>query len=289
MGERSGEGSKIADLDQRVDALSAGLTAPTDEAGSRLRLVEWARVPAVEMEVWKRHVRYARTREIADREALVERYADHAKALARRFYRNREALDDLEQVALEGLLMAIERFDPSRGMPFLGFANPTIIGCLKRYYRDAGWAVRVPRRVHELSRPLRDAQELLSQDLGRTPTPSEIADLLGLDEAVVRDAMLAESVRATGSLDLPAGEEGMSIEHALGVYDPGLERVENRQALVESLRLLPEEDRELLQLYYGDQLTQSEIAGRLGVSQMQISRSLDRIVKRLRSHIPNNP
>jgi RNA polymerase sigma-B factor len=100
--------------------------------------------------------------------------------------------------------------------------------------------------------------------------------------------MLAESVRSTGSLDLPAGEEGMSIEHALGVHDPGLEHVENRQALVESLRLLPVDDRELLQLYYGDQLTQSEIAGRLGVSQMQISRSLDRIVKRLRSHIPRN-
>jgi RNA polymerase sigma-B factor len=182
--------------------------------------------------------------------------------------------------------MAIERFDPDRGMPFLGFANPTIIGCLKRYYRDVGWAVRVPRRVHELSRPIRDAQELLSQDLGRAPSPSEIADLLGLDEHIVRDAMVAETVRATGSLDLPSGDDGMSIEQALGVNDPGIERAENRQALAESMRVLPPEDRELLQLYYGEQRTQSEIADQLGVSQMQISRTIDRIVRRLRSHLP---
>jgi RNA polymerase sigma-B factor len=277
---------RLVDLEDAVDGLVAELTAPTERTGSRLRLAGWARRPAVEMRIWHCHVRYARSRQLADREILVERYADHARALARRFFRNREALDDLEQVALEGLLLAIERFDPARGMPFLGFANPTIVGCLKRYYRDSGWAVRVPRRVHELSRSLRDAQELLSQDLGRAPAPGEIADLLDLDEDVVRDALIAESVRSTGSLDLPVGEDGLNIEHALGVQDPGLEQVENRQAVNEAVQLLPDDDRDLLQLYYGNQLTQSEIADRLGVSQMQISRSLDRIVKRLRSHLP---
>jgi RNA polymerase sigma-B factor len=243
---------------------------------------------ATDPDTWLLHVRYARSRREDDRQRLVEHYHSHARTLARRFYRNWEPLDDLEQVALEGLLLALERFDPARGMPFLGFANPTIIGSLKRYYRDTGWAVRVPRRVHELSRPLRDAWEFLGQDLGRSPTASELADFLGLDLEVVADALSAESMRSTGSLDSATGDDSVRQESALGRYDNDLERVENRHALQQSLVLLTDADRELLRLYYEEGRTQSEIAALLGVSQMQVSRSLARVVRRLRSHLPRS-
>ena len=267
------------------DRLAARLTVPREDPGGALRL--GSTVPAVDEELWLVHVVYARTRGARERQRLVDRYEGHARALARRFYRNWEPLDDLEQVALEALLMALERFEPERGMPFLGFANPTIIGSLKRYYRDTGWAVRVPRRVHELSRPLRDAWELLSQDLGRAPTTAEVADLLGVDLSVVADALNAESMRSTGSIEGTSAEDNGRMESALGQHDADLELVENRQALQQSLVLLPDDDRELLRLYYEAGHTQSEIADMLGVSQMQISRSLARIVRRLRSHMPN--
>ena len=281
-GASAGEQSS---LDAAVDALAATLTIPADADGHRLHA---GRIgdPAVDQEIWLVHIRYARARQIADREVLVGHYENHARQLARRFYRNREPLDDLQQVALEGLLLALDRFEPERGMPFLGFANPTIIGCLKRFYRDSGWTVRVPRRVHELSRPLRDAWDALAQDLGRTPTPSELADLLGLETAVVEDALAAETMRTTGSLEGPTPDDGTSVEHALGTVDRDLERVENRQALQQSLAQLPDTEVELLQLYFEDGLTQSEIAQRLGVSQMQVSRRLNRVLRRLRSHLP---
>jgi RNA polymerase sigma-B factor len=277
--------SRIAALAAACDRLAGHLTVPREERGHHLRLQGSIGSPAVEAELWLLHVRFARTRSEADRSTLVLQYEAHARALARRFYRNWEPLDDLEQVALEALLMALERFDPARGMPFLGFANPTIIGSLKRYYRDVGWAVRVPRRVHELSRPLRDAWEVLSQDLGRSPTMSELADLMGVDSGAVGDALSAESMRSTGSLEGASGEESGRLEHALGQHDSDLERVENRHALEQSLVLLSDDDRELLRLYYEDGRTQTEIAEIRGVSQMQVSRSLARVVGRLRSHL----
>jgi RNA polymerase sigma-B factor len=275
-----------ADLAAACDRLAARLSVPREDGRGRLRLSGASGSPAVGAELWLLHVRFARTRSQHERRQLVEQYEAHARALARRFYRNWEPLDDLEQVALEALLLALERFDPDRGMPFLGFANPTIIGSLKRYYRDTGWAVRVPRRVHDLSRPLRDAWELLSQDLNRSPTPSELADLLGVELQAVVDALSAETMRSTGSLDGHAGDETSRLEHALGRHDTDLELVENRHALEQSLVLLSDGDRELLRLYYEEGRTQAEIAELRGVSQMQISRSITRVLGRLRSHLP---
>jgi RNA polymerase sigma-B factor len=266
------------------DRLAAVLTIPRQDAGRRLRSDAASAPPAMELDLWLRHVRFARTRDRDDGRHLIQHYGQHARMLARRFYRNWEPLEDLEQVALEALLLALERFDPDRGMPFLAFANPTIIGSLKRHYRDTGWAVRVPRRVHELSRPLRDAWDQLSQDLERSPTPSELADLLGVDDRTVADALSAESMRSTGSLD-GASDDGGRFEHALGQHDRDLELVENREALAQSLVLLGDDDRELLRLYYDEGLTQTQIADRLGVSQMQVSRSLNRVVQRLRGHL----
>jgi len=125
------------------------------------------RRPAVDLPLWTVHVRYARRRDKRSLDQLVERYRAHAESQARRHYRRGEPIDDLTQVAFEALLLALRRFDPERRKPFLAFAKPTIVGSLRRHFRDAGWAIRVPRRVHELATPVRDAHELLTHDLGR--------------------------------------------------------------------------------------------------------------------------
>jgi RNA polymerase sigma-B factor len=280
------EARVVSALDMECDELEARLTVPVADVGSRLRLVSNATAPAIDRGLWRLHLRFAREHRRADRDALVAHYGDHARALARRFYRSREPLDDLQQVAVEGLLRALERFDPSRGMPFLAYANPTIVGCLKRHYRDAGWAIRVPRRVHELSKPIRDAWDSLSQDLGRTPTAAEVADLMGVAPGIVDAALAAEAVRASGSLEAPVHAEGGSLERSIGADDRDLERAENRHALRQSLSLLTDEDVSLLRSYFEDGKTQAEIAAAIGVSQMQVSRNLARIIKRLRSHMP---
>jgi RNA polymerase sigma-B factor len=242
----------------------------------------------MEPATWELHVRLAGG-DVGAREELVTRYEPHARALARRFYRHREPLEDLVQVAFEALLLALDRFDPDRRMPFLGFANPTIVGSLKRYYRDAGWAMRVPRRVHELTRPVREAADLLHQDLGRAPTPAEIADLLGVPEERVIEALDATSVRALASLDAPVSMEASSaVQRGLASSDPMLRSVENRTALLQLVELLEEDDRVLLDRYFGQGLSQQVIAELMGVSQMQVSRSLAKVLRRLRSHLPED-
>lgn len=274
---------------RELDRSLAARTIPVRTRALRWspELAEPALLPAMEPAVWFLHVRLA-AGDLAAREELVARYEGHARALARRFYRHREPLEDLVQVALEALLLALDRFDPHRRMPFLGFANPTIVGSLKRYYRDAGWAMRVPRRVHELTRPVREAADVLSQDLGRPPTPREIAQLLDIDEERVIEALDATSVRAMASLDAPATAEASStVQRGLASQDPNLRTVENRMALLQLVEILDDDDRELLDRYFGQGLSQQQIAGLMGVSQMQVSRSLARVLRRLRSHLPD--
>jgi RNA polymerase sigma-B factor len=241
----------------------------------------------MEPSTWLLHVRIANGDACA-RADLVARYESHARALARRFYRHREPLEDLVQVALEALLLALDRFDPGRRMPFLGFANPTIVGSLKRYYRDAGWSVRVPRRVHELTRPVREAADALHQDLGRPARPVEIAELVGVPEERVIEALDATSARSLASLDAPPTAEASSaVQRGLATNDPLLRSVENRTALLQVIDLLEEDDRVLLDRYFGQNLSQQQIAELMGVSQMQVSRSLARVLRRLRSHLPD--
>jgi RNA polymerase sigma-B factor len=260
----------------------------------RTRPLRWntapaALLPAMDPATWMLHVRLAGGDDTA-RDELVRRYEGHARALARRFFRHREPLEDLVQVALEALLLALERFDPDRRMPFLGFANPTIVGSLKRYYRDAGWAMRVPRRVHELTRPVREAADLLHQDLGRAATPAEIADLLGVAEERVIEALDATSVRSLASLDSPVTTEASSaVQRGLATSDPLLRSVENRTALGQVAELLDDDDRLLIERYFGQSMSQQAIAELMGVSQMQVSRSLARVLRRLRSHLPSDP
>ena len=266
------------------DHARALLTIPIDKVERRWLAGEAVR-PAVDAELWRLHVRYARDRDEQTLVTLVERYRPHAEAQARRHYRRGEPIDDLTQVAYEALMQALQRFDPDRAKPFLAFAKPTIVGSLRRHFRDAGWAIRVPRRVHELASPVRDAQELLTHDLGRPPSPGEVADFIGVDEHEVLDALRAEEARVTTSLDAPDPASGLQAEQVIGRPDRGFVGIENRTALLQSLDRLSDDDRALLQMYFMHERTQSEIAEVLGCSQMQVSRLLRRAVRQLRRHM----
>ena len=257
------------------------LTVPVDPVGRRW-LSGHATRPAVDPELWSLHVRYARDRDAATLERLVRHYRPHAEAHARRHFRHGEPIDDLTQVAYEALLQALRRFDPERRIPFLAFAKPTIVGSLRRHVRDTGWAIRVPRRVHELAGPARDATELLTHDLGRSPSPGEVADFIGVDEREVLDAMVAEDVRTTSSLDAPDATSGLHADQVIGRHDRGFVGIENRTSLMQSLERVSDEDRELLQMYFGEERSQTQIAEVLGCSQMQVSRLLRKAIHRLR-------
>ena len=271
-------------LERASDRAHAALTVPLDP--SNRRWVEGrTRRPAVDQGLWELHVRYARRRDPRTLEQLVEHYRRHAEAQARRHYRHSEPIEDLTQVAYEALLLALQRFDPDRRTPFLAFAKPTVVGSLRRHFRDNGWALRVPRRVHELSTPLRDARELLTHDLGRSPSEGEIADFIGVAEHDVLDAIAAEGARATTSLDATDRASGLQTEQVIGRRDRRFSRIENRTALKQSLEYLSDDDRELLRLYFFEERTQSQIAGMLGCSQMQVSRLLRKAIHRLRRHM----
>jgi RNA polymerase sigma-B factor len=277
----------LDELGEAVDRARALVTIPADRVERTLWAGAAAR-PVVDIDVWLLHVRYARDRDDATLTTLVETYRPHAEAQARRHYRRGEPIDDLTQVAYEALVRALQRFDPERSKPFLAFAKPTIVGSLRRHFRDVGWAIRVPRRVHELASPARDATELLTHDLGRPPTPGEVADFIGVDESEVLEAMTAEDARTTTSLDAPDTASGLQADQVIGRPDRGFVGIENRTALLQSLQHLSGDDRDLLQMYFVDERTQSQIAEVLGCSQMQVSRLLRKAVRQLRRHMLGN-
>jgi RNA polymerase sigma-B factor len=235
----------------------------------------------------ERFVEYQRTRDRRLRDELVEAHIPLARFLARRFDHRGESTDDLLQVALLGLLKAIERFDPTRGLQFSTFATPTIVGELKRHFRDKGWAVRVPRRMQELHLQLANAVGTLTQEHGRSPTPSDVAARLGVSEEAVLEAMEAGGLYRLTSLDGAAtsDEDGTDLARMIGEDDPEFERVEQRSQLYELLGTLPERERAIVYLRFFDGLTQSEIAARIGISQMHVSRLLARSVDHLRSEV----
>jgi RNA polymerase sigma-B factor len=271
----------IRRLHAATDRARVVLTIPPDPV-SRAWLAGCATRPAIEPELWELHVRYTREADPELLTVLVEHYRPHAEAHARRKFRHGEPIDDLTQVAYEALVKALQRFDPARGIPFLAFANPTIVGALRRHVRDAGWAIRVPRRVHELAAPTRDATELLTHDLGRRPSVGEIADFIGATEREVLDAMAADDARIPRSLDAPDAASGLKTEQVIGRLDRGFAGIENRTGLLQSLERLSEDDRTLLQMYFGDETSQAQIAEALGCSQMQVSRLLRKAIHRLR-------
>ena len=213
------------------------------------------------------------------RAALVEEYQPLARSLARRYHRGHEPIDDLAQVALEALLVAIDRFDPRRGVPFVGYAIPTMSGTLKRYYRDHGWSLRVPRSVHDLTASIRYAVDVLEQDLGREPSASEVADLLSVPVADVHRVIAAVDSRSVRSLDEP------EVEASVGAPCRELARAEDHDALGRALDTLDDEERQAVARYYGDGWSQTKIADELGRSQIHVSRLLARALAHLRDRL----
>jgi RNA polymerase sigma-B factor len=219
------------------------------------------------------------------RERLVDQYIGLVEFLARRFRNRGEPLEDLVQVGTIGLLKAIERFDLEREVEFSTYATPTIVGELKRHFRDKGWAVRVPRRLQELHLELTKIVSTLGQELGRSPTVAEIAKAAGTSEENVLEGLeIAQAYNFT-SLDAPIDTDdagSTSFADQLGSDDDQLLNLEYRAALAPEMAKLPERERRILYLRFFKGMTQSEIADKLGISQMHVSRLLNRTLMRLR-------
>jgi RNA polymerase sigma-B factor len=222
---------------------------------------------------------YHLDRDPAAREQLVKRFLPFARKLALRYVHSREPLDDLVQVASVGLLNAIERFEPGRGKKFTSFAAPTIVGELKRHFRDKGWTIHVPRDLQERALAVSRQTERLSAVLGRSPTLDELATALDCSMEQVMEAIDAAHNYHPTSLDAPVahdGEDRCALGETLGQEDSGFELAEHRQALAVSWSALSEVERQVLSLRLVDELTQREISQRIGCSQMHVSRLLRR-------------
>lgn len=217
------------------------------------------------------------------RDELVHRHRGLAEALARRF-RGRGEVEDLTQVALLALVKAVDRFDPGRGVPFPAFASTTIVGELKRHLRDTVWAVRVPRSLQEAGLEVGRAVETLTQQLGRSPTVPEVAELIDRSEDEVLEGLEVGTALEAASLDAPiGGDDGPSREPA--TLDEGLELAEEWVDVADAIRALPERERRILHLRFFRGMSQSAIAAELGISQMHVSRLLARTLAQLRSEV----
>jgi RNA polymerase sigma-B factor len=221
----------------------------------------------------------------AAREELVRLYQPLAEYLARKFSGRGEAVEDLIQVASIGLLNAIDRFDPGREVQFPTYAAVTIVGELKRHFRDKGWSVRVPRRLQEVGLRVNRVLGELWQELGRSPTVAEIARKLELPEEQILEAMEAMQAYSTTSLDAPIGEDGLTHGDMLPQEDDSLELLESWASVGPMLRELPLRERRILYLRFFKGLTQTEIAEQLGISQMHVSRLLSQTLTQLRGAI----
>ena len=220
------------------------------------------------------------------RAALVARFMPLARSLARRYERSAEPLDDLVQVASVGLVKAIDRFDPTRGNAFVSYAVPTILGELRRYFRDCCWDVHVPRGTQELALRVEETQSELTVTLGRPPTVGELAEYLELDVERVLDAMVARNAYVVSSLDAQRsnadGTDASTYGDCVGELDDRYELFEDSGTIAGALAQLPERERTILRLRFEKDLTQSEIAAEIGVSQMHVSRLLRRALERVR-------
>jgi RNA polymerase sigma-B factor len=231
---------------------------------------------------WYFHVRYARRHDEVALASLVAHYQEDVDRQARRIG-TRSSNEDLIQVAREALVVALHRFDPFRRKPFPPFARLTVDGTLRRYLRDQGYAIRPTRRIYELTPRIRQTSEWLSQEFGRAPTANEIADALAIDVEQVLEVVASTQTRSPLSLDRPIGEDGQTLADVAGQADANLSRAIDRQALRQLMSGLSDPDCKLLDEYFMQGHTQQEIADERGVSQMHVSRSLARIIRRLRA------
>jgi RNA polymerase sigma-B factor len=231
--------------------------------------------------------RYLDKRDPVDREMLVERFLPLARQLARRYQRPEEPFDDLFQVACLGLVNAIDRFDLERDVAFSSYAVPTILGEVKRYFRDRTWSVRVPRDLQELALKVDRAVADLSLVLHRRPTVGEIAARVGYEEEDVLEALEASGAYKATSLQEPRGtddDSGDTLGDTLGSEEQGFAVAEDRATITYLMRSLTAREREVLRLRFEEDLTQAEIGERIGVSQMQVSRIIRQALGRLRSY-----
>jgi RNA polymerase sigma-B factor len=229
--------------------------------------------------------RYSRAQDPAVLEEIVRRFEPLARSVARRYAARGEPLEDLTQVAMVGLLKAISRFDPDRGFAFTSYATPTMLGELKRYFRDSGWAVHVPRGVKERALELASATEELSSRLGRSPSLSELAEALEATEEETLEAIEAYHARHATPLEHGADDEEAGVPqlaNVLGAEDERLEQAEYLTMIAKGVETLSESDRLILYLRFARDLTQSEIASRIGTSQMQVSRLLRAAIEKIR-------
>ena len=221
------------------------------------------------------------------RDELVQMHLPLVEHLARRFRNRGEPLDDLTQVATIGLIKSVDRFDTERGVEFSTYATPTVIGEIKRHFRDKGWAVRVPRRLQELRLSLTSATSELSQRNRRSPTVAELAEYLKISEEEVLEGLESANAYSTLSLDVSEGgdEDSPAVADSLGSEDEALEGVEYRESLKPLLEQLPPREKKILLLRFFGNMTQSQIAEEIGISQMHVSRLLARTLEQLRAQL----
>ena len=219
---------------------------------------------------------------VALRNKLVTGYLPVVQHIARRFGGRGEPVDDLEQAGTVGLLNAVDRFEPGRGIDFLSYAVPTITGEVRRHFRDRTWSMRVPRRLKDLQSSINGAVGPLSQELGRAPRPSEIAARLGIATEEVVEGLDAQQAYRSTSLDELVSGADTALTDTLGVADAELDKVDYRQTLAPLLDELPERERTILVLRFFGNMTQTQIADRVGISQMHVSRLLAQTLSQLR-------
>jgi RNA polymerase sigma-B factor len=242
--------------------------------------------PGAEDDQTQLFLHWQRDGDQAAREALVARFMPLTRSLAHRYNRSSEPFEDLLQVASLGLLKALDRFDPERGHAFASFAVPTILGEMRRYFRDCGWSIHVPRGDQERALKVRDAQESFANEHGHAPTVNQLAVYLELGIEQVVDALQAIHAYEALSLDAPrpgSEDEGMTYGESLGEEDGRYELVELDATLVAALGHIPVRERRMLHMRFVEDLTQTEIAARVGISQMQVSRLLRRSLNQLRT------
>jgi RNA polymerase sigma-B factor len=240
------------------------------------------------------HRRYKDTTDAAERDRiraqLVDAYHDFVYFLARKFQNRGEPLDDIVQVGYLGLIKAIERFDPDLGFEFTTFATLTVAGEIKRHFRDKGTAIRFPRRLQELHQSVVRVNEEMKNQLGREPTVTELAERLGVKPEDVTEAMEIGPAYMPLSLDQPIGsadgQEGRAIAEQIGTADPELDRVEMRDLLDRAMVHLTPRERAIMAMRFYEQMSQSEIARRLGISQMHVSRLQRAALEQLRKYVP---
>ncbi|MBY8883468.1 RNA polymerase sigma factor SigF [Streptomyces sp. PTM05] len=222
------------------------------------------------------------------RNTLIELNMALVRFAAKRFGNRADQMEDILQVGTIGLIKAVDRFDPDYGVEFVTFALPTIVGEIKRFFRDTSWAVRVPRRLQELRIDLAKATDALSAELDRAPTVGELAERLNITEEEVLEARIAANAYSAGSIDAQAGDEeddGTAWANRIGAEDPALEGIDNLTALKPLIAHLPDRERTILSMRFGADMTQAAIGAELGISQMHVSRLLSRTLNRLRTQL----